>query len=99
MQLNENQKLSDLIPTDGITIVDYYAEWCSPCKMVSPILDGIEKTKNITLIKVDIDKHKDICTDITSVPTLKFYKDAELIETKVGAMPKQKIEAIIASIK
>ena len=80
------------IPSDGKCIVDYYADWCGPCKMISPILDKIGN-EGITIIKVDIDKCPDLAkkAGVTSIPMMQFYKNGKLTETVRGAHP----EAVI----
>lgn len=99
MQL-ESESLESEIKVSGITLVDYYADWCGPCKMMSPILDMIAKNPEIKVIKVDTEKFTDIARahSIQSLPTIEIYKDGVLAETKVGAVPKPTLEKLIASL-
>ena len=77
--LEENDNFEDLIK-EGIYLVDFYAQWCGPCKMLSPILEGIEDKINI--IKVDIDKFPLLANKykILSIPTLIFFINGEEAE-------------------
>jgi thioredoxin 1 len=77
-------------------LVDFWAEWCGPCKMIVPILDEISKEEigdKIVIAKIDIDKNPEIPTKygVRGIPTLMLFKDGILIDTKVGLIPKQKI--------
>ena len=98
-QLNTENLESEIQPT-GITIVDFYADWCGPCKMVDTILKTIASNNLATIVKVNIEEFPDIAekNSIQSLPTMQFYKDGILVSTQVGALPKVKIEEIIAAI-
>lgn len=88
-----NEKFDDEIK-NGVVIVDFYASWCGPCKMLSPVLEEIanERVEN-KIIKVDVDKHEDLARryGIMSVPQVFIFKDGELKKQLVGFMPKSKI--------
>lgn len=88
-----NEKFDDEIK-NGVVIVDFYASWCGPCKMLSPVLEEIanERGEN-KIIKVDVDKHEDLARryGIMSVPQVFIFKDGELKKQLVGFMPKSKI--------
>jgi len=73
------------IPKKGITIVDFYAEWCMPCKAMSPILANVAE-QDINVIKVNTDKLPKLSAEynISSIPTMFIYKDGELKEQKTG---------------
>ena len=99
MYLNTNNLESEIQPI-GVTIVDFYADWCNPCKILSPILDKIESNGLAKIIKVNTEQYPDIAQQhsINSLPTMHFYKDGKFIEDKIGVYPKDKIEAIIDSL-
>ncbi len=88
-----NENFDDEIK-NGVVIVDFYASWCGPCKMLSPVLEEIanERGEN-KIIKVDVDKHEDLARryGIMSVPQVFIFKDGELKKQLVGFMPKSKI--------
>lgn len=83
----------------GVVLVDIKAEWCSPCKQLSPIIDDIstEFLGKISVGKLDADECPDIITElgIRSIPTLLLYKDGEIIERKTGLISKQKLSEMI----
>lgn len=79
----------------GIVVVDFFAEWCMPCLMLSPIIEEIsEKIKRIKFGKVNIDESKEIAEkfSVMSVPTLIIFKDGEEIDRIVGALPSDVLE-------
>ena len=82
-------------------IVDFYASWCGPCKMLAPVLESVKSKyeDSIKIIKIDIDKNGDIASkyNIMSVPTLMFFANGELVRREIGFMPQEKLEDIIKS--
>lgn len=77
---------------DGIVLVDFFATWCGPCKMQSPIIDSLkEERSDIKIIKVDVDKEEDVARTygIMSIPTLMLFKDGKEVAKNVGFMPKE----------
>lgn len=94
--LNE-EKLEDLI-NDGVVLVDFYADWCGPCKMLSPILESISEDRtNVKIIKVNVDEAHNISKlyGIMSIPTLIHFKNGKLISKKVGLCSKDEIVEMI----
>ena len=82
-------------------IVDFYASWCGPCKMLAPVLESVKNKyeDSIKIIKIDIDENKEIASkyNIMSVPTLMFFVNGELVRKEIGFMPQEKLEDIIKS--
>lgn len=82
-------------------IVDFFASWCGPCKMLSPVLEKVSEKlgDSLEVIKIDIDKHPDLANkyEIMSVPTLLFFFGGELIRRETGFMPEEKILDLIKS--
>jgi thioredoxin 1 len=82
----------DVLLADKPVIVDFWAEWCGPCRQVAPILDEIarENAEKITVAKVNIDENPQIARDyqIMSIPTLNVYQGGKVVKTIVGAKPK-----------
>lgn len=90
----DNQNFSDLI-MNGLVLVDFYASWCGPCKMMHPIIEAISKEyQDLKIIKVDVDKNEDIAREysIMSIPTLILFKDSNIIQKNIGFIPKEQLE-------
>ena len=86
----------------GVVVVDFFATWCGPCKILSPVIDELSgELENVNFVKVDIDQSMDLAQKfkIVSVPTLKVFKNGEEVDTLMGFMPKEvlksKVEAHI----
>lgn len=87
---------------DGVVLVDFYAEWCGPCKMISPILDElkVEMADQVKIVRVDVDQESDLAQrfDVMSIPTLVLFKDGKPAGRKTGFLPKPKLEKFIQSV-
>lgn len=84
--------------SDGVTLVDFWATWCGPCKMLSPVLDELSKElKDVKFGKVNVD-HNPVASQqfrIASIPTLLLFKNGEVVDKIVGFRPKTEIEQFI----
>ncbi len=87
-----NEDFNELIK-DNTVVVDFYANWCGPCKMLGPVLEEIAKEKNIKLIKVDVDKHDTLARNygVMSIPYVLIFKNGEISNKFIGYMPKNSI--------
>ena len=88
VDINKDNFKSEVLEHKGLVIVDFYGTWCMPCKMLAPTLEKVSNDLNIKLAKVDIDENDELVNEykIMSVPTLKIFKDGELINSSVGVI-------------
>ena len=92
MKVATNTNFNELLQDSKLVIVDFWATWCGPCRMLSPILDQVEEEMpdQITVVKVNVDDADEIAMRyrIMSIPTLLFFKNGAMVDRSVGAMPK-----------
>ena len=99
----DNEVLNKAISEDKLVVIDFWAEWCGPCRTLSPIISELSETykESAVIGKLNVDDNEDLAAKykIRSIPTVLFLKDGNVIETLVGAHPKsdfvEKIESII----
>lgn len=98
MKIVDNNEFVNEIKS-GVTVVDFFATWCGPCKMISPILEELseEMKGKVNFIKVDVDKSVDLADKyhISSIPTVVIFKNNENVNQFVGFLPKEEIKRLI----
>jgi len=91
------EHLSELVGDNAVVLVDYYADWCGPCKMLEPTVEEIAAETEAVVLKVDIDELQGLAQDrgIQSVPTLEFYANGEQAERLIGVQDKDTLVSMI----
>ena len=101
IQVADSTFEEQVLKSEAPVMVDYWAEWCGPCKMIAPILDEIadEYQGKLTVAKLNIDENQETPQKyaVRGIPTLMIFKDGEVAATKVGAVSKSQLSAFIDS--
>ena len=95
MHVSASDFEEEVLKEKGVVVVDFWATWCGPCKMIAPIVEELdEEMSNVKFIKVDVDKNPQIANQykIVSIPTLKIFKDGKLINTLIGLKTKDALK-------
>ena len=98
LHINKDNFHNEVLNSEKPVLLDFFASWCGPCRMVGPILDEIaEEREDIKVCKVDIDEQPELASRfrIMSVPTLMVLKDGNIVDQSVGARPKHQILAMV----
>ncbi len=99
--INQNEFQSEVLDNKGVVVVDFFATWCGPCKMLAPILEELqEELSDVKIVKIDVDENPELANKygIASIPTLKIFKDGNDVDTKVGFMPKEMLKESIEEV-
>ena len=98
IELNK-ENFTETVGSNKPVLVDYWAEWCGPCKMVAPILEEVASDMSEKLIigKVDVDANQELAAqlNIMSIPTLVLFKDGEIVDQAIGALSKAQLLSFI----
>ena len=101
MKVTNNQNFENDVLSQEFVVVDFFADWCGPCRMISPFLEEIQQEQGVEIVKVNIDESPDIASkyDIMSIPTLMIFKNGEKVSVNVGSASKARLADWISSHK
>ena len=101
--IENGQIINEVTKSEKVVIIDFFATWCVPCQMMSEVLRDVEKEYEdvVEVFKVDVDENQEtaIRYDVTSMPTLVFFKDGEEVERKIGYIEREELISIIEDLK
>lgn len=94
-----DKEFYEIIKNDSVTVVDFWAPWCGPCKMLAPVLEEVSlELKNIEFAKINVDEHQEAAGEygIMSIPTLLVVKNGEILEELTGFRTKEALKEILS---
>lgn len=94
----DKNNFKETIDNDNYILVDFWAEWCGPCKMIAPVLEDISKERtDVVIAKLNVDDNQQIAIDygVQSIPTLILFKNGKIIDKKIGVLPKKTINEFL----
>jgi thioredoxin 1 len=97
-----NENFGEHVTTDGITVVDFWAEWCGPCRQFGPIFEEAStRHTDITFGKVDTEAQRELAAqaNITSIPTLMVFREGVLLYNRPGALPGASLEELLGAVR
>ncbi len=90
---------AEVLKTSGTVLVDFWATWCGPCRMLSPIVDQVaEERPEVKVGKINVDEQPELAQqfDIMSIPTLLVFRNGQKVNESVGLIPKEKVESLLS---
>ena len=103
MELQDATFDVELAKTDELTVVDFWAPWCGPCRTVAPVIEELaeELEGKVRFVKVNVDENQEVAQryGVRSIPTLGFFQDGEAVGSIVGAYPKPALEQVIEQVQ
>jgi thioredoxin 1 len=101
LELTDSNFQSQVLESDKLTVVDFWAEWCGPCRAIGPVIEELSKEYNgrINVGKVNVDQNPDLSVNygITSIPAILFIKGGKVVDKQIGAVPKSVLDKKIAA--
>ena len=102
INLTKDSYHNEVMETEKVVVIDFWATWCGPCKMMAPVVEEVAKDyPDVKVCKVNVDEEPELSNDlkIVSIPTIVVIKNGEIIDSVVGYRPKEDIEKIIKLVK
>ena len=94
----KEEKEFEVLTKDGLVLVDFYADWCGPCQMLTPVLEELaKKNKELKIVKINVDDFQQLAVQnkVLSIPAIKIYKDGKLVNQTVGYQELEDLEALL----
>jgi thioredoxin 1 len=98
MKKLDKNNFKETIDGDNYILVDFWAEWCGPCKMIAPVLEEISNERtDVTIAKLNVDDNQEIALThgVQSIPTMILFKNGKVVDKLIGALPKEKINQFL----
>ena len=95
--------IEDVLKEKSVTVLDFWAPWCGPCRMLVPVIDTLSteyEGKDVTIAKINVEENQDLAAKyaVRGIPTVLIFKDGEVVERKVGVEPKANYETAINAL-
>ena len=94
----KEEKEFDELTKEGLVLVDFYADWCGPCQMLTPVLEELsKKNETLKIVKINVDEFQQLAVQnkVLSIPAIKIYKDGKLVNQTVGYQELEDLEALL----
>ena len=97
--INKDNFSSEVLENDKLVLVDFWAEWCGPCKQIAPTLEELAEkySENLSVCKVDVDANRELALqyNVRSIPSLMIFKNGEMVDSLIGAVSLEELEDLV----
>jgi thioredoxin 1 len=100
IHVDSRSQFEQLLESEPLVLVDYYADWCGPCKMMEPTIEQIAADERVTVLKLDVDEHQELAREagVRSIPTLQFFANGERVRRLVGMQDEDALREAISEL-